>query len=245
MAVAANKDGSSSLIVLLQDGQQGKQRGKSHVTWSVVTLSNSFSKSSAMLAAAKACARAEAVHAHSTFAKRETELMVEKANLKVEVETALTTLKQEEEIAAALAKAEILESAVAELGSKVGSVDIAGIPHDSKEKRTSNYVECHSIMRSSQQSLTHAESNTAHNQPQDVPQAPPHHDSKQNGDGLNFTPTHVKHCTSYSRVHSMNQPAAIYSTEVHPHGFSSTKGPQPHTTPLRLHHSYMLLTIQV
>lgn len=162
---------------------------KSHVTRSVVASSDSSSKSSASLAAAKARAKAEAARAISTFVKRETEFMVEKALLKVEearMEAALTTLKQEEEVAAALAEAEILESPVAELGSKAGPVEIAGIPHDPREKRTSDYVECHSRMYSSQQSLPHAESNTATN--------PSHQDSEQNpnhtaGHGSNITRT--------------------------------------------------------
>lgn len=149
---------------------------KSDVTRSVVASSDSSNKSSASVAAAKARARAEAASARSTFVKRETELMVEKAQLKVEeacMEAALTTLKQEEEVAA---EAEILESAVTELGCKAGSVEIAGIPHDSKEKRTSDYVKCHSRMHSSQQLLPHAESNTSPNQPHEVPQALPHQD---------------------------------------------------------------------
>lgn len=159
--------------------------------------------------------------------------MVEKAQLKVEearMEAALTTLKQEEEVAAALAEAQILESVVAELGSKVGSVEIAGIPHDSREKRTSDFVESHSRMHSSQQSLPHAESNTTPNRPHEVPQAPSHQDGEQNpnytaGDGLNITPTSVKHHTSYSRVHSMNQPAAQYLTGIHPHSWPPMRGP--------------------
>lgn len=187
-AITANKDSGSSLTALLhltcalhtkyevysiykmdnkgntEDQQKAPSQPpsiKSHVT-----SSDSSTKSLASLAAAKAHAKAEAARARSTFVKRETELMVEKAQLKVEearMEAALTTLKQEEELAAALTEAEILESAVAELGSKAGSVEIAGIPHDSREKRPSDYVACHSRMYSSQQSLPHAESNTAPN----------------------------------------------------------------------------------
>lgn len=79
-----------------------------------------------------------------------------------------------------LVEAEILESAVEELGSKAGSVEIAGIPHDSREKRTSDYVKCHSRMHSSQQALPHVEPNTAANQPREVLQALPLQDREQN-----------------------------------------------------------------
>lgn len=73
------------------------------MTRPVVTSLDSSSKSSAGLAAVKARAKAEAAHARFNFVKRETELMVEKGQLKVEearMEAALTTLKQEEEVAA-------------------------------------------------------------------------------------------------------------------------------------------------
>ncbi|XP_041841886.1 tripartite motif-containing protein 16-like [Melanotaenia boesemani] len=72
--------------------------------------------------------------------------MSEKAQLKVEearMEAAVATLKQEEEVVAALAEAEILESAAAELESKADSkkLDIAEVPHDSGEKRINDDVE--------------------------------------------------------------------------------------------------------
>lgn len=159
--------------------------------------------------------------------------MVEKAKVEEAcIEAALTTVKQEEEVAAALAKAEILESAAVELESKAGSVGIAGIPHDSREKRTSDYVECHSRMHPNQQTLPHVEPNTAANQPHEVHQALPLHDSEHNpiymiGDGPNIAPINVKHHTSYSSVHSVDKPAA----RMHSHSLSPMKGPQPHTIP--------------
>lgn len=91
---------------------------ESYATKSVDISSNSSSKSSASLA--KTCARAEKELARSTLAT---------------MEAALVTLKQEEEIAAALAEAEVLESAAVELDPKADFVamDITRIPHDSSK----------------------------------------------------------------------------------------------------------------
>lgn len=77
---------------------------------------------------------------------------------------------------------------------------------------TCDYVECHSRMPSSQQSLPHVESNAAPNQPHGVFQAPTHQDTKQNHihtaqDELNITPIYVKQHTSSSRAQSMNHQA--------------------------------------
>lgn len=207
---------------------------KSHATRSVVTSSSSSSKSSAGLVAAKARARAEAARARSVFVKKETELMVEKAQLKVEevrMEAALNALKQEKEVAAAEAEAEILEAAVAQLESEAGSLNIAAIPHESREKRTSDYVECHSRMQPSHQSLSHSGVNAAPVNAHEGPQSPSHHGSKHNptlvtGDGLPITPTPAMHRNSAAQ--SKNQPTSQCPTKTQ----SPMKGPHEHTTPL-------------
>lgn len=189
--------------------------------------SSRSSKSSASLLAVKVRAKAEAVKARSTFVKKETELMMEKAQLKVEearMEAALATLKQEKEVAAALAEAEILESAAAEVESKADSkeIDIV-IPHDSAEKITSDYVECHSKMLSSQQSVPHRETRIGFNLHPDVTCAATHQDTNQQsihtgGDGA-----------ACSNMHPMNQPATQCRPSIHPHRFSTMKVPPPLT----------------
>ncbi|XP_026005436.1 uncharacterized protein LOC113010547 [Astatotilapia calliptera] len=216
---------------------------KSYVTRSVASSSNSSCKSSASLAAAKARARAEAVRARSTFVKKETELMVEKAQLRVEearMEAALATLKQEKEVAAALAEAEVLESAVAELGSKqdLRAADIIGIPPDSTEKRTNDYVECHSRMHSSQLSLPGLESHITSSRPRDFSHAPPLQDNELNPirtaiDGLSSTPARVKSHTTFEE-NGMKHPSAQNYPGIYPCSVTPLQEPQPHTHPLRM-----------
>lgn len=200
------------------------------MTRSVVASSTSFSKSLASFVAAQALARAEAARACSTFVKRETELIVEKAQLKVEevrMEAALTALRQEGEVAAAEAEAEILEAAAAEMDSKAGSLVIAGIPHESREKRKSDSVECHSGMRSSHQSLLHPEGNTApahliHGAPSALPlQDSMHYPTHMAGNGQNVTPSSVKLHTSYSEVFSKKQPPVQRPIETQSRSLSS------------------------
>nr|XP_024654475.1 uncharacterized protein LOC112430417 [Maylandia zebra] len=214
---------------------------KSYVTRSVASSSNSSCKSSASLAAAKARARAEAVRARSTFVKKETELMVEKAQLRVEearMEAALATLKQEKEVAAALAEAEVLESAIAELGSKqdLRAADIIGIPPDSTEKRTNDYVECHSRMHSSQLSLPGLESHITSSRPRDFSHAPPLQDNELNPirtaiDGLSSTPARVKSHTTFEE-NGMKHPSAQNYPGIYPCS----------VTPCRnLNHTHILL----
>ncbi|XP_058881751.1 uncharacterized protein LOC131737334 [Acipenser ruthenus] len=123
----------------------------------ISSSSRGSSKLSASMTAAKARARVEAARARSAFVKRETEVMVEKAQLKVQeahMEAALAILQHEKEVAAATAEAEVLEIAAAELeqGEDGRKVDIGFTPHDSK-KLTSDYVEHHSKLHSSQLSL--------------------------------------------------------------------------------------------
>lgn len=152
---------------------------------------------------------------------------MEKTQLKVEdarMEAALATLKQEE-VAAVLTEAEILESAAAQLESKADSkeMDIA-VPHDSAEKRTSDYVECHSKMLSSQQSLPHLETRISPNFQPNVSCAAPHQDTNQQsihtgGDGL----------AARSNTHPMNRSATQRRPSIHPHSFSTRKGPPPLT----------------
>ncbi|KAK0143479.1 hypothetical protein N1851_018391 [Merluccius polli] len=225
------------------NGQESKSVNSSLKSYTIrLSASHSTSsskKSSASLAAVKARAKAEAVRARTTFIKRKTELMVEKAQL----EAALTTLKQEQECAAALVEAEILESAAAELGSQTNAkamdIAIAAIPHDSGEKRTNDYVECHSRLHSIKLSPPLLGYHTQPNQPHDILRAPLHQDSEQNTIhttkvGPNTASAHVDHYDSYSRTHSMNHPAARHYPGIHPGNFSPMKGPSPHTPPLSM-----------
>lgn len=90
------------------------------------------------MAAARARAKAEAAKARTTFVKRETEVILEKAKL----EAKLHTLQHEKEVAAATAEAEVLESVAAEFQLDESRGDIAALPHEPAEKRTSDYIDC-------------------------------------------------------------------------------------------------------
>lgn len=158
-SIAYKMDNNTNTSVSQADLVQSPS-SKSLATRSVISGSSSSRKSSASLVAAKARARTEAMRARSTFVKKENELLIGKAQLKVEearMEAALTTLKQEKEVAAALAEAEVLESAAAaaEVDSKLDSksLNIAAIPHDSTEDRTRDYIEKHSEVHSSNLTL--------------------------------------------------------------------------------------------
>ncbi|KAJ7986817.1 hypothetical protein DPEC_G00332320 [Dallia pectoralis] len=118
------------------------------------------------MAATRARARAEAVRARSSFLKRETELKVEKAQLKAQLqieeartEAALATLQQEKEYAAAIAEAKYLESAAADIDEDQRSIDsdVKSIPYECYDKRTIDYVNSQSRMRDTQPSLPQLE----------------------------------------------------------------------------------------
>ncbi|KAJ8001062.1 hypothetical protein DPEC_G00187300 [Dallia pectoralis] len=140
---------------------------ETHVTRSVAsTSSKSSNKSSASMAATRPRARAEAMRARSSFLKRETELKVEKAQLKAQLqieeartEAALATLQQEKEYAAAIAEAKYLESAAADIDEDQRSIDsdVKSIPYECYDKRTIDYFNSQSRMRDTQPSLPQLE----------------------------------------------------------------------------------------
>lgn len=85
--------------------------------------------SSTNMAAVEARARAEAERARAAFAKKEMEVRVKQAQLKVEetrLEAMLHALRQEEEVEAALAEANVFETAANT--SEAGQISVCGEP---------------------------------------------------------------------------------------------------------------------
>lgn len=75
---------------------------------------NRFRSSSSSIAATKAHAKLEAGWANAEYLKKESEILIVKAQLKVteaRTEATLSTLKNKSEVAAALAEGKILETA--------------------------------------------------------------------------------------------------------------------------------------
>ncbi|KAL7382213.1 hypothetical protein ABVT39_018645 [Epinephelus coioides] len=125
------------------------EQKSAHETRSQYSNSSSSSKSSSVSrAAAKARAKVEAARARAAFVQREADLRLEEAHLAADLKirearlaAELSALKHQKEVAAALAKAEVLEAAAENL-SKEGSRS----RHDTVRvaiQRTRDYVERH------------------------------------------------------------------------------------------------------
>lgn len=126
---------------LTEEQQTAPPADEMFVTRSVVSISSSSTnKSSASLAAAKARAKVLAARARTAFVQKENELLLEKARM----DAALATLKLDQEIAAAVAEAEALQCTAAELERGSRAFNIAALPPQSPQERTSEYIECHS-----------------------------------------------------------------------------------------------------
>ncbi|KAK9973155.1 hypothetical protein ABG768_023899 [Culter alburnus] len=107
--------------------EEATERSQALETRSIASASTNRSRSSsASIAAAKARAKLEAARAKAEFLKKESEILIEKAQLKVteaRMEASLTALKHESEVAAALAEAKVLEAAAeSELGERISDV---------------------------------------------------------------------------------------------------------------------------
>ncbi|KAK3545643.1 hypothetical protein QTP70_008781 [Hemibagrus guttatus] len=103
------------------------ERSQALETRSIASASTNRSRSSsASFVAAKARAKLEAARAKAEFLKKESEILIEKAQLKVmeaRMEASLSALKHESEVAAALAEAKVLEAAAeSELGERISDV---------------------------------------------------------------------------------------------------------------------------
>ncbi|KAK3517924.1 hypothetical protein QTP70_027544, partial [Hemibagrus guttatus] len=122
--------------------EEATERSQALKTRSIASASTNRSRSSsASIVAAKTCAKLEAVRAKAEFLKKESEILIEKARLKVTeacMEASLSALKHESEVAAALAEAKVLEAAAeSELGERISDVrEISDRTHD--------YVMCQS-----------------------------------------------------------------------------------------------------
>lgn len=177
--------------------------------------------------AARARAKAEASKACTTIVKRETEVNLEKAKLEAE----LHTLQHEKEVAAAAAEAEILESAAAELELDERRGDFVALPHESAEKRTSDYVD--SVTHHSQLSShkVHAFCPPLHHNPAQV-RAPKPRSSPPNN--AIHQPYSAEHTDMESHLRPSYQPAQgqthSRSTEYQPPSPPSKKTVHPSRT---------------
>ncbi|KAA0711374.1 hypothetical protein E1301_Tti006335 [Triplophysa tibetana] len=103
------------------------ERSLAFETRSIASVTTNRSRSSsASAAAAKARAKLEATRARTEFPKKESEILIEKAQLKVTeacMEASLAAVKHESEVAAAIAETKVLEAAAdSELGERISDV---------------------------------------------------------------------------------------------------------------------------
>ena len=122
-----------------EEQQAAAPAEESYIARSVASSSSS-KMSSASLTAAKAQAKVLAARACTAFIQKENKLLLEKAWM----DAAPATLKLDKEIAAAVAEAEALKSSAAEFKRGSRAANIESLPHQSPQKRTSEYVQCHS-----------------------------------------------------------------------------------------------------
>lgn len=106
---------------------EATERSQAFETRSIASASTNRSRSSsASAAAAKARAKLEAARARTEFLKKESEILIEKAQLKVTeacMEASLAAIKHESEVAAAIAETKVLEAAAdSELGERISDV---------------------------------------------------------------------------------------------------------------------------
>ncbi|KAK3542226.1 hypothetical protein QTP86_018787, partial [Hemibagrus guttatus] len=107
--------------------EEATERCQALETRSIASASTNRSRSSsASIVAAKARAKLEAARAKAEFLKKESEILIEKAQLKVmeaRMDASLSALKHESEVAAALAEAKVLEAAAeSDLGERISDV---------------------------------------------------------------------------------------------------------------------------
>ncbi|XP_051916306.1 uncharacterized protein LOC127597357 [Hippocampus zosterae] len=114
------------------------------------------SKSSVLEAAILARASAEATNAKASYRKKQLEIKKQQAKLELEkatLEADLDLLEMEKEVAAATAKAEVLEAAVAIEHGKAESVKSA-VPLQAVRERTMEYVQHQTQLKSVQPART-------------------------------------------------------------------------------------------
>ncbi len=144
------------------DDQEKTEDVQSLGVWSLFSptrVSQRSSRSSASIAAARACAKAEAARIELSYAGKEANVMKEKARLtadtaykEADLQAQLHVLKLERAAAAASAEARVLEAAVEEEIQSRRENDIP-VPSLNPAQRTRDYVQKHSMSNASENRL--------------------------------------------------------------------------------------------